>query len=395
MTPKTLLDFNPTHAYKPTILMIPYRPRSLACLLIAMAAVGPLAGTAGGSATVRHAANFDLQTFADHQRITVRNLTRHAQSEHQYALVPKGKPLPVLPPEWTVIRTPVERVVAMETVYIGHLAALGELDRIVGVGTPGYVSDPRLRERIETGAVAPVQGGHQLDIEQLLLLQPDLILTSVTGDPAFDVPEKLSRTRLPVFLSASYMEQDPLARAEWIKCFAALVGASDRAERIFARHAERYATLRAKAAAATDRPSVFCAAPYSGVWHMPGGASYTACLIEDAGGRYLWAADDAAGSIPLDTERVFLRASDADFWLNPSFYRSLEALFAADPRFRNFEAAETGAVYNNTRQVSEKGGNAIWERGVTEPDVVLADLIRILHPELLPERDFVYYERLR
>ena len=140
---------------------------------------------------------------------------------------------------------------------------------------------------------------------------------------------------------------------------------------------------------------MFCGAPYSGVWHVPGGGSFVAQWIHDAGGDYLWAADNSQGGIPLDTERVFLKAAEADIWLHPSFYRSMEEMFGADPRFAKFHAAQDGHVYNNTRQIGNNGGNNIWERGIVRPNEVLADLIQIFHPDLLAGHAFVYYENLQ
>jgi iron complex transport system substrate-binding protein len=128
---------------------------------------------------------------------------------------------------------------------------------------------------------------------------------------------------------------------------------------------------------------------------VAGGDTYIARAINDAGGAYLWADDSSQKAIPLDTERVFSKAAKADIWLHPSHYEHLDQLFGADPRFAKFGAAQTGQIYNNTRQVGENGGNNIWERGVVRPDEVLADLIHIFHPELMPNHEPVYYERLR
>jgi iron complex transport system substrate-binding protein len=128
---------------------------------------------------------------------------------------------------------------------------------------------------------------------------------------------------------------------------------------------------------------------------VPGGKSYTARAIQDAGGDYLWSENSNQGGIPLDIERVFLKAARADFWINPSGYRSMRALLSADQRFGKFSPVNNDKVYNNTRQVSPSGGNAIWESGIAHPDDVLADLIHIFHPDLMPDHEFVYYERLK
>ena len=210
-----------------------------------------------------------------------------------------------------------------------------------------------------------------------------------------DVSPQLQRAGLPVVLTAGYMEHHPLARTEWLKFLAAFFETEDRSNEIFNSIKAQYTGLLDKTKGIDERPSVFCGAPYSGSWHVPGGNSFIARAIQDAGAHYLWADDPSQGSLPLDTERVFLRAAEADYWIHPSHYRSLSELFNADPRFAKFGAAQISQVFNNTRQVSKNGGNNIWERGIVHPEEVLADLIKIFHPDLLPEHELIYYENLQ
>jgi iron complex transport system substrate-binding protein len=342
-----------------------------------------------------YAKNFEITHHATHRIVTIRNVHSGSTATHQYALVPKGETLPKLPEAITVIRTPVTRVVVMETVYIGYLDALNQLDTIIGAATPNYVSNATIRARIEDGTIQKVQFGAALNIERMLLLQPDLILTSITGDAAFDIPVKLARSDLPVVLSAGYMEQHPLARAEWIKFIAAFFDTEDLAEQTFEHIATRYESLHETVEQIEQRPTVFCGAPYSGAWHMAGGESYVAQAIRDAGGDYLWAEVPGSGAIPLDTERVFRKAAHADIWINPSFYQSLNELCGADQRFQKFHAVQTGQVFNNTKQRTASGGNSIWEGGIVHPDDVLADLIKVFHPELMPDWEFIYYQQLK
>jgi iron complex transport system substrate-binding protein len=51
-------------------------------------------------------------------------------------------------------------------------------------------------------------------------------------------------------------------------------------------------------------------------------------------------------------------------------------------------------VYNYNNLVNSAGGNAYFEQGVVEPDIILADLIHILHPEVLPSHKLKYYKKL-
>lgn len=342
-----------------------------------------------------YAQNFSIAEYPNYTLLTVRNAYRNSSREFQYALVSKETSIPDdVPSDATILRTPIENVALMETVYIGYLDAINQLDSIRAAATANYISHPAVTARVDSGDIQKIQSGQKLNIERLLLLQPDLIFTTSLGEGAFEHSPQLKRAGLSVVLTADYMERQPLARAEWVKFIAEFYDAGEAAEVYFEKVKSSYMSLIETTAKAEKKPTVFCGAPYSGVWHVPGGDSFFARFIEDAGASYLWSDDSSQGGIPLDTERVFLKAANADFWVNPSHYRSLKALFGADPRFSKFGAAQTGQVYNNTKQVGANGGNNVWERGIIHPDEVLADLIHIFHPELLPGHELIYYEQL-
>ena len=364
---------------------------ALSCIHALVAhADGPLARE------LDYAKNFTIEEYANYKLLTVSNAYRDARSEYRYALIPRRATLPDdLPRDAVVIRTPVQRVVIMETVYVGYLDALGQLDQICGAASASYINHPKVIQRVESGDILSIQSGQKLNIERLLLLQPDLILTTNIGEGQMDVYPQLQRAGLPVVLTADYMEHHPLARTEWLKFLAAFFETEDRSNEIFNSIKTQYTGLLDITKGIDERPSVFCGAPYSGSWHVPGGDSFIARAIQDAGAHYLWADDPSRGSLPLDIERVFLRAAEADYWIHPSHYRSLSELFNADPRFAKFGAAQISQVFNNTRQVSKNGGNNIWERGIVHPEEVLADLIKIFHPDLLPEHELIYYENLQ
>lgn len=368
---------------------------ALAALMILTSAIlhGQKAAT-GEKLRLRYAKNFEITDFCTHRIATVSIGNDLSTILHQYALVPRDAPLPELPEGIPFIRTPVKKVVVLETIYIGFLESLKQLDTIVGAATADYIINPTIRQRIEQGSVQKIQTAGTLNIERLLLLDPDVIFVSVPSEPTLDISAQLARAGLPAIVTAEYREGHPLARAEWIQFIAAFFDATEEAGFIFDAIAERYESLLEKVDGLQTRPEVFCGAPYSGIWHMARGDSYIAQLIEDAGGNYLWSDVKGASAIPLDFERVFLKAANADIWLNPGFYNSRNSLFAADRRFVKFRAAQEN-TYNHTRQQAAGIGNPIWESGILRPDDVLADLIKIFHPERMPDHEFVYYEQLR
>jgi iron complex transport system substrate-binding protein len=127
---------------------------------------------------------------------------------------------------------------------------------------------------------------------------------------------------------------------------------------------------------------------------MPAGKSYVAKYLSDAGGKYLWSDDKSAGSLPLSFEVVLERAANADYWLNFSqSWQSLKDVVAEDSRYADFQAVKTGNLYNNNTRVNDSGGNDYWEGGISNPDIVLSDLIKILHPEILPNHQLFYYRK--
>ncbi|HEY6899767.1 MAG TPA: hypothetical protein VI233_03955, partial [Puia sp.] len=87
-------------------------------------------------------------------------------------------------------------------------------------------------------------------------------------------------------------------------------------------------------------------------------------------------------------------ALKAPFWLNQGSVKSKADILAVDGRFAQFNSFKTGNIYNNTLRTNDIGSNDYWESGLVNPQLILADLIRILHPDLLPKDSLYYYKRL-
>lgn len=371
--------------------------RILACLLggVCLGVPHGAAETAhaGRALDVRHAVGFSARIHDTHTLVQVRDPAPGDRRTLRYLLVPRGQPVPDVEAD-AVVRTPVRRVVALSTTCIPHLAHCGAMDTLVGVERGTYVSTPAARARIAAGQARAVGDGASVDAERVLALQPDLVLSYVLDDARRGAHALLDRAGIPVVLTGSYMEQSPLGRCEWIKFTALFLEAGDTAAAFFRDVETAYTGLVARAAAADTRPTVLMNAPFRGQWHVPGGRSYAARLVADAGGRYLWADDARTSGVPVPFEAVFARAADADVWLHPSAWRTRADGLAEDERFALFKAFRTGRIYNSNARLNPDGGNDIFENGVARPDQVLADLVHILHPEQLPDHELVWYRAL-
>jgi iron complex transport system substrate-binding protein len=293
------------------------------------------------------------------------------------------------------IRIPVSRVICMSTTHIAMIDALNRTETIVGISGPDYVSNPELRRRIAGGEVKDVGADQALDYERIVSLHPDLVMAyGITAEIGGTV-KRLEELGIPVVLNGDYLEDEPLGKTEWIRFIAAFYGMERQADSIFTGIAGQYGKYRELAGNVPSRPKVMTGLPWKDVWYVPGGRSFAAAFIRDAGGEYIWNDLDNREAVPVDLESVYARAAGADFWINSGAARSLEDIRRTEARLARFRPFREGSVYNNSARLNPTGGNDFWESGVMEPQLILADLIRIFHPGLLPGYELRYYERLQ
>ncbi len=390
MTPTSMPEPTPTIAPTAAVLELPETNLTEGCVTD----YDPEIDYFPEKVTIVDAVGWTIEYHNNYKVITVPNPWRDADVQFQYVLVQCGTPPPDNVGDALVIEVPVQSVVAMSTTQLPHLAELGLLDRLVGVDSFLYINNEAVRAKIKAGELVEIGSGGQVNVEQALDLQPDLIMTYGVGNPEYDAHPKLLEAGLKVVLNSEYMEVSPLGRAEWVKFTAAFFNQEAKAMEIYDSIASRYREIAALARNVADKPTVFANRPFQGTWYMPGGKSYVAQLLADAGATYLWADDTSTGSMQLSFEAVFDRARDADFWLNPGNWKSLAEAAAEDERYTQFAAYQNGNVYNNNKRLNENGGNDYWESGVTNPHLVLADLIKIFHPELLPDHELYFYQKL-
>lgn len=342
-----------------------------------------------------HTDGFSVEYFNSYKVITVATPWPGAEEAQQYVLVQCGVPVPEGFDATQIIEVPLQTIATMSTSYLPFLDAYGVLDRLVAVDDATWVNNPTVAQRAADGELVQIGYGASVNVEQMIELQPDLTMTYGSGSPDYDAHPVLLNAGLQVAVNAEWLETSPLGRAEWGKFIALFFNQEATAEALFAETVMRYDELKTQAAAVTSKPTVLTDSEYQGSWYVAGGHSFTAQFLADAGAAYLWADDESTGSIPLAFESVFDTAAEADYWLNAGFVNSLAELQAADERYSEFAAFQKGKVWNNNKRQNANGGNDYYESAVAHPDVVLADLIAIFHPDLLPGHEFTYYQPLQ
>lgn len=295
----------------------------------------------------------------------------------------------------TVLHVPVRRVVVLSSAQIGYMLRLGVEGRIAGVGDGKYLVDSALYAKVASGEVATVGNGHDLILEKVLSLKPNLVMTFATGG-GYDDYERLQALGIPMMLSSEWQEVSPLAKFEWIKLFGALfcghsgdLACTVSADTLFEQNKKDYQLMVAGSdltAHGSKCPRVLVGMSYGGVWYAPGGRSYTAQLIKDAGGCYLWAGDTTR-EMRLSLEEVYAIADSADVWINPGAYATPDEILAAEPRVKEFKAFREGRVFQNDGIRGAGGGNDFYESAVVHPVELLANVIGNMHPDSMsPKR---------
>ena len=341
--------------------------------------------------TVTYSSGFTIEYFDHYKLITVLSPFAGAETTETYVLVQCGTPLPEGFADATIVETPIDSFVSLSTSYLPYLAELDLVDSLVAVDNADFVSTEAIRAKAAAGELVQVGSGAEINVEQVIDLEPDLVMAFASGLAEFDAHPKLREAGINVALNADFLDTNPLGRTEWVKFIAAFYNLEATANSWFSNVEAEYVALTELAATADEQPTVFVNSPFEGTWYMSGGESFAAQLLEDAGANYLWSDDPSTGALFLDFETVFDEASEADYWLNVGFFNTLADLENSDSRYAEFAAFKNGRVYNNDARTNEFGGNDYFEGGVANPHLLLADLIKIFHPELLPDHQFVYY----
>lgn len=344
----------------------------------------------------KYASRFEIGELSNGQisykTIYLRGNRSGKEATTTFILYPKSQPRPDIVKGACYIATPVEHVASLGSVYTTMLCKMGLRQNIVAIENVDYYNNPYIVEQVKLGRVQELSKGPEIDAERTIALHPDLVFTFGMGNAASDAGSRITQAGIPVAVSIDHLEETPLARAEWIKFYGAFFDKDQVADSLFNASDQHYRQLLALTDTVAHRPTVLTEMKYGDAWYVPGGDSYVAHLLRDAGADYLWKDEHRTGSLPLSFEAVLLKARDGDFWLNLFMVNSKKELLGYDERYSLFKAFKQGHLYNNNRLQNSKGYSEYWETGICSPDELLADLISIFHPGLLPGHKLTYYK---
>jgi len=358
--------------------------------------VEPTLGEGEGASYTRYASGFEVDNYGTFKLLHVFDPWQSSKGvTFSYVLAKNRAFVPDSLDHLTFIQTPVSNVVTLSTTHVAMIDQLGKGTSIKGVSGTGFIYNSSLRNRIEDGDVKEVGYDQGLNYEAIVGLQPDVLFMYGVDGSVMATSQKLAELSVPVVFCGDYLEPHPLGKAEWIRFLSLFYDMEEHADRFFSEIDSAYNSYRSLTRAIQNRPLVLTGLPWKDTWYMAGGESFAARLIRDAGGDYLWADNHSAQAVPLDLESVYVRAVQAQIWINPGAATSLNELHNFDQRFTELGVIQSGMIFNNNARLNLSGGNDYWESGTVRPDLVLADLIQVFHPDLLVDHQLFYYRQLK
>ncbi|MEJ6979953.1 ABC transporter substrate-binding protein [Pedobacter sp. P351] len=343
---------------------------------------------------VKYAKGFDIQYFADYKIISIVNYTGTKKDTLKYVLIRRGNPVPKGFQKSQAIEIPVKKLIGMSSLQIAMADFAESSDILVGLGSLKYVTSPKVRANIKSGKVREIGEEGTINTEVIISMDPDLVMAMGNPSASFSRYQTLIDAGIPVLLNSEWLETTPLGRAEWVKLLAALVNKEDLVNRKFARIEKEYNQLAELGKKTINKPSIIVGMPYKGSWFVPDGTSFMTKFFNDAGASYSWADVKGTGSMALSFESVAPIALKADYWINSGIANSKADIASIDVRYTFFKPYKNNTIYNFNKKVNDLGSNDYWESGVVNPHIVLSDLIKILHPEILPNHTLVYYKQI-
>lgn len=339
------------------------------------------------------ATGFDVVKYEEYSIITLNMPWPNATKPFKYLLLNKGVDVPKSITYDELIRVPVEEIVVTSTTHIPALEALGVLDKLIGFPNTNYISSVAARKLVDEGKIKELGKNESINLEVLIDLEPDVVVSfGVNGSNK--TLNNIKKSGIPVLYNSEWLEQHALGRAEWIKFFGFLFKKEDLANEIFNQIKDDYFTAKALAKTIVNRPTILSGMPFKDTWHIPYGNSWAAQFIDDANAEYLWADKKGKGSIALNFESVLDKAKDADYWIAIGSYNTKEQLLESNLHYQQFDMFEKNNIYMSNKK-GETGGLLFYEVAPTRPDLILKDLIKIFHPELLPNYKLHFYTQLK
>jgi len=342
---------------------------------------------------IKYAKGFDIQVFDTYKKLIIKSPYPGAENKQEFILIDSNYQNENRFKGQKILIIPLGKIVTTSTTHIPMLELIEEENSLIGFPHINYITSLKTRELIKKGAIQDIGNEQEINTEILISLEPDAVIGFSMGNTTkmYNIIEK---NGIPVIYNGEWLEETPLGRAEWIKFFGTLYNKDKKADSIFTAIETKYNNAREIAKNSKKIPSILSGVLYKDKWNLPAGESFTVALYKDANTNYLWKETRGQGSLVLSFEAVFEKAKTADFWIGSGYFTAFEELADANIHYTEFDAYKKENIYTFSKKRGENGGVIYFELAPVQPHIVLQDLIKITHPELLPDYKPYFLEKL-
>ncbi|SDG04972.1 iron complex transport system substrate-binding protein [Epilithonimonas hungarica] len=274
---------------------------------------------------------------------------------------------------------PFKKAMLLNSSLIGFFSELNLENKITGVSNPEYIFSEKIHQLINENKILNIGNEQKYDIEKILSNKPDVIFTNYVPNFA-NTYEVLKSNGIELIFLDDFMEQDPLEKSKYLLLFGKLLGKEEEAKKTYQNIEDNYKKIQALSKKSRSNSLVLCNEMYGSQWFLPGGSSFVARLIKDAGGDYILKDNKESSSVPLSFEEVFVKSENVDYWINISPHKNKKELLTMNPNYSKMKVFNSGKLYMiNNRE--KDNANDYFESGVVRCDLVLRDYFKIFHPE--------------
>lgn len=323
--------------------------------------------------------------------------TERKQVTDIMVLVQAGTPAPSLTGELagaSIITIPASKIASNNAATEIWLKMLALSDQQVAVGgTKTYDDDTRAA--VENGTLGEIGyfWSEPPNMEVLLQRQPDLLLATISQIKFNQALAKIRSLDIPLAPIFDWAEQDYLGRAEWIKYISLFFNEEEKANQLFHEIETNVKELRTLVDTVELKPSVIWGNYVdSGFW-LGNANNAEAYLLKDAG--VMNPIEDF--TLPFSpigeaytSEEWLQLGQDIEHWIISD--GTMMVRLPSNNYLEGFRAWRENNLYHHYRRSKPQYDVYDWYNlGIVRPDWVLADLIALFHPELLPDHEFIFF----
>ncbi len=260
----------------------------------------------------------------------------------------------------------------------------------------GGIYNSELRKKWEAKQIASI--GYSFHSppqpEVLLSLSPDVLLLYAYDNQRLESVTKLRQLGVNAIPQFAWAEPSFLGKAEWLKFSALFFNKEKEANEIFNSVADRCEELMRLAAAQTPRQKAFL------VYHPSDESDWNAhrndfyaSFLEAAGADNALKDKGPTHAVGMNNEKLLALAKEADVWI---VNNTSDQNWPPINYLNSFKAYRNEQVYHYQKRTRYEHDAYDWyETPEVRPDLVLEDLVAIFYPELLPNHELLFFEKVK